>query len=365
MNRCAFTVSLALALLGASGVARGQWPPVLEAGDWSFKPSASVQYDSLHADVDDGDDRHADFFRRQRLGFTLEGPGGHRLKAEYDFASGTWADVFLGFSLGDAGTLRVGQIKPPIGLEVLSSHRTVALLERSAASTLLPGRRLGIEWAKAGDAGTLAVAAIGDNIDDAARGTGVFARATRQFGGDPAASRFHLGIGAGVEWPESPLRLRGRPDVNTLPLALADSGSFDADRVARLALEGAWDRGPVTVQAEHVELRARRDGHDVDGRGAYVMASWRPTGEARRFRDGMLDTLKPEGRWGALELVTRIGWLDVDTVDGASSSGDSISVGANWYINGSWRLMTQATSADSTQHDGRDRIYGARLHFLF
>jgi phosphate-selective porin OprO/OprP len=365
MSRPAVSLSLAIAFAAASSTAYGQWPPSFEFGDWTLKPSASVQYDSLHADVDDGDDLHADFFRRQRFGFTLESAGGHRLKAEYDFASGTWNDVFLGFSLGDAGTLRVGQVKPPIGLEVLSSHRTVALLERSPASGLLPGRRLGVEWSKSSGGATFALAAISDNLDDAARGHGVFGRATRQFGADPAASRFHVGVGAGVEWPDSSQRLRGRPDVNELPLAIADSGSFDADRVLRVAAEGAWDHGPVTLQAEHVELRGDRDGADVDGRGGYLMASWRPTGEARRFRDGILDTLKPEGPWGAFELVARFGWLEVDTADGADSSGDSVSAGANWYINPSVRLMTQLTSADSTQHDGRDRIYGARLHFMF
>src|SRR5690606_14938303 len=192
------------------------WPPAWSFGDgWKLTPSASIQYDALHADTGEGT-LDADGFRRQRVAATLASSGGHSLKLDYDLAAGVWQDLFVRFDLGGAGAIRAGQIKTPIGLDVLTSHRALGFFERSPESALLPSRRLGLEWSRGTEAGTFTVAAIGDNIDRAARGHGLFARATRQIGSDPAAMRVHLGLGAGVEWPDSAPRFRGRPDVSGL-----------------------------------------------------------------------------------------------------------------------------------------------------
>jgi phosphate-selective porin OprO/OprP len=357
---------LLLPLLSHGAVARADWPPRWTFADgWQLAPSASWQYDALHADVP-GPDLDHDGFRRQRTALTLTAPGGTSLKLDYDFASGTWSDLLLRIGLGDKGALRVGQLKTPMSLEVLTSHRALNLLERSPVSALVPGRRLAVEWARASETGTVTVVALGDNIDDLANGHGLFARATRNLGLDPAGSRWHLGLAAGMEWPDGDIRVRGRPDVSGLPLLLADSGLLDGvDRIDRIGLETAWDRGPLSVQAEHVELRgSRSDADDVDGRGSYLSASWRPTGEARRYRAGVFDTLQPAGPRGALEVVARASWLDVDTDAGDRRDGRALSLGLNWYLTGALRLQAQVTEADG---DGTpvDRIHGLRVHYQF
>jgi phosphate-selective porin OprO/OprP len=358
-------LSLLLILLPASA-ARADWPPRWSFADgWQLAASASWQYDALQADVN-GPDLDRDGFRRQRTALTLTAPGGTSLKLDYDFASGTWSDLLLRIGLGDRGTLRLGQLKTPMGLEVLTSHRALNLLERSAVSALVPGRRLAVEWARASETGTFTVVALGDNVDDLATGHGLFARATRQIGSDPEAGRWHLGLAAGLEWPDGDVRLRGRPDVSGLPLVLADSGVLDGvDRIARLGLETAWDRGPVSLQAEHVELRGARAGDpDIDGRGSYLTASWRPTGEARRYRAGVFDTVQPAGPRGALELVARVSRLDVDTDQNGRRDGRAYSMGLNWYLSSSLRLQAQVTEAEG---DGTpvDRIHGVRVHYQF
>ncbi len=355
-----------LFLLSYSAAGRADWPPRWTFGEgWQLAASASWQYDAVQADVP-GPDLDGDGFRRQRTALTLTAPGGTSLKLDYDFATGTWADLALKFGLGEHGTLRLGQVKTPMGLEVMTSHRALNLLERSPVSALVPGRRLAVEWARASETGTLTVAALGDNIDDLARGHGLFARATRNGGVDPAGHRWHLGLAAGAEWPDGDIRLRARPDVAGLPLVLADSGLLDGvDRIDRLGVEGAWDRGPVSLQAEHVALRStRNDAGDVDGRGSYLAASWRPTGEARRYRGGVFDTLQPSGSHGAWEVVARASWLDVDTDAGDRRDGRALSLGLNWYATGSLRLQAQVTEANG---DGTpvDRIHGLRVHYQF
>lgn len=349
--------------------ASANWPPRFDFGEgWALTPSASWQYEVLDTDGRDGDfDIHG--FRRQRTALTLEAPNGFTARADYDFTAGTWADVFVRKDLGQGHTVRIGQIKTPMGLEVLTSHRALSHFERSPVATLVPGRRLGLEWARSANNGTLTIAAIGDNVDQLAMGYGLFGRTTRAFGTDAEHSRFHVGFSAGVEWPDHSQRFRARPDVSGLPLAIADSGAFgDVDRLLRAGIEGAWDRGPVSVQAEHARLRGRRDDDDsdIDGHAGYLAATWRPTGEARRYKNGIFDTLQPNGRHGALELVARVSWLSVDAQNDTRQSGRSYSVGANWYFTGLLKLMAQVAQGDADDSQADDeRVYGLRLHYLF
>lgn len=353
-------------LVAVANSANADWPPRWSFADgWEAVPSASLQYDVLHADTE-GENLDADGFRRQRVAVTLTSPGKHSVKLDYDMAAGVWADLFVRLDLKDYGAVRAGQIKTPLGLEVLTSHRAISYLERSPVSVLLPARRLGLEWSRTSERGTFTVAAIGDNIDDAARGHGIFARGTRQFGNDPEGTRIHLGIGAGVEWPDSAPRFRARPDVSGLPLTLADSGTLDGvERLDRIAAEIAFDRGPLSLQAEHVQLRGQGRSEDIDARGTYAGVSWRLTGEARRYAKGIFDTLQPTGKWGAVELVGRVAHLDVPVVDDEGiASGRSFSAGANWYLTGSLKLIAQATHAEPDDN-GSDRIYALRLHYLF
>lgn len=324
-----------------------------------------MQYQALHAETDDADARNMDGFRRQRAALSLKAPGGYSLKLDYDFASGTWADAVVQIPLDDGQGLRIGHMKTPIGLEVFGSHRNLATFERAAMSTLLPGRRLGVEWSRRADRGGLTVTAIGDNLDDQARGHGLFARGTRRFGESIDTGQLHLGLGGGLEWPENDLRLRGRPDVSGLPLTIADSGTLDGvERIGRIALEAAWDRGPWTVQAEYARLRADRGsaGGDIDGEGAYLMASWRLTGESRGYRDGLFESPRPARPQGAFELVARVSHLAVDTAAGGRQAGHSASLGGNWIINRHWRIQAQVSDSPD---DNAERIYGLRLHHLF
>src|SRR5690606_29352386 len=193
--------------------------------------------------------------------------------------------------------------------------------------------------------------AAGDNLDRQELGHGLFARATHAIGASTEAGMLHLGVGAGVDWRRDGLRVRGRPDVSGLPLLIVDSGMIDrVDRIDRLALEAAWDHGPWTLQAEYARLRARPAALPAsdaasDGDGAYVMASWRPGGQSRGYRDGLFRTVSNANPGGAFELVARLSYLSVRGADGARRSGHSAALGGNWNIGRDWRLQAQVSSS--------------------
>lgn len=357
---------LATALVACVPPALAGWPPRWPLADgWELAPSASLQYDTLWGDGDVGLD-HADGFRRQRVALTLQSPGGAKLRIDYDLASGSWADTALRLPLGDRDSLRIGQFKVPLGLETLTSHRAIGHLERSPMAAMVPPRRTGIDWLHARAAGTIAIAVVGDSLDGTSPGHALFARSTWQRGTDPDATRVHLGVAGGLDFPRGPLRLRGRPEISgALGTTLADSGAFaDVDRIDRLGVEFAVDRGPWHLQGEHLALRARTPLGERDGDGSYLAFGWRPTGEARGYRDGVFDAVQPAHRFGALELVARVSRLQLDRVDGSRSDGHSASLGLNWYLNAHLRLQAQVADGDSAD-DSAGRSRALRLHWLF
>ena len=92
------------------------------------------------------------------------------------------------------------------------------------------------------------------------------------------------------------------------------------------------------------------------------MASWRPGGEARGYKDGLFNAPQATVGSGVFELVARVSWLSVDTANGGRDTGRSASLGGNWYINRHWRLQAQVSGSPD---DGTGRIWGLRLHHLF
>ncbi|MFB9066835.1 porin [Pseudofulvimonas gallinarii] len=324
-----------------------------------------MQYQALHAGPLDDDG-----FRRQRVAATLVSPQGIAFKVDYDFAAGTWADVALQVPFTGAQRLRIGQVKAPLGLETFGSHRDVALLERASLSTLLPGRRVGVKWSAARGASHYTVFAAGDSLDRQERGAGLYARATRAFGASTEWVSCTWVSAADVTGVGS-LRLRGRPDVSGLPLVGADSGEIDQpDRVDRIALEAAWDRGPWTVQAEYARLRAYRERSataagplpDIDGAGTYLMASWRPGGQSRSYRDGLFRSATGSSAAGVFELVARLSWLSVEDQAGRTQAGRSTALGASWSFASRWRLQAQVSTSPD---DDAGAIHGLRLHYRF
>lgn len=355
-----------LAALPAGPAAAGGWPPRWSPAEgWTLTPAASLQYDLLQADGDSGS-QSADGFRRQRLALNLATPSGVSAKLEYDAVPGTWTDAYLRLPLGERGRLRLGQGKTPMGLDALASHRQVALLERSPMNALVPGRALGVEAAWAGANRTLAVAAFDGTVNPERRGPGLYARGTWQWrpAGDDG-HRLHLGLAAGSERPDGPVRLRGRPDVSGLPLVLADSGLLaGVERADRLALEAAWDRGPFTVQAEQLWVRARLPGDSRRAQGGYVWASWRPGGESRRYRDGLFEGIAPAHRWGALELSLRASRLVVADAADRRQAGHSYALAASWLLAAGIRITAQVGLGHGAAGT-TDTSHGLRLHGWF
>ncbi|MDQ2703482.1 MAG: porin, partial [Pseudomonadota bacterium] len=208
----------------------------------------------------------------------------------------------------------------------------------------------------------------GNDLEGANAGQTVAARAAwvpRNAAGDV----LHLGVSASREEPDAgSFRMRARPEVGLTDVRLVDTGTLPGvDAIRREGLEGLWIRGSWSVQGEYLQARvARGPGlDDVGGRGAYVFASWVPTGESRAY-NGYAGNVVPSGM-SALELLLRYSHVDLD--DGAVRGGrqSDWTLGANWYLGRNFKVQANYVFASSRRGDLRrdPHAFGLRAQVQF
>ena len=350
-------------------------------------------------------------FRRARVG--LEGriydDLEYDLDAELRDDEHPWRNVYLNYRRFRAAEVRAGRFKIPIGREQLESIFDLDFLERSLInSTLVPTR----------DTGVMVHGEVADGI--LAYRTGVFAH-------DGDNSRFdevvaedrveevRAGDGAWAgrvvvsPWARTRGRLRRLEAGAAVTFTSMDEGLFGVEgrtlsghrfservyvrgRRTRVGVDGSWTPGPVTVQAEYIQLRDERNGQglgDVDlpdaiAQGWYVSAAWNLTGE-RQSQERAPRRPIFRGGIGAVEVAARLESLRFGSVDTAGeppfanpraanileNRNRILTLGVNWYPNRWGRLMLNVTrehlaDPERTPIPGRTTFWGTacRLQFV-
>jgi phosphate-selective porin OprO/OprP len=245
--------------------------------------------------------------------------------AVFDFESKLWLDVALRLDTkalfgADYGKLRVGYFKTPVSMESVAASRSASMLEQSAASqAIYEGRRTGVEWSLERQRYAVSAAYFfghdlqGDNPGTTAAGRAVWT---------PVKDKdqvVHLGLTASVENPH------GFTDGR---------GTYFGPKIVRNGLEALWIDGPWSVQAEYLRATAERDNgsRDFTANGYYVTGSWVLTGETRPYTGNNVGNIKPAHGYGAVELLTRFGELDLDDGGIAGGKQRDWTLGVNWYL---------------------------------
>lgn len=172
--------------------------------------------------------------------------------------------------------------------------------------------------------------------------------------------------------PRYAAQLRDRPELRLDGARLIDTGAIDANHTTVLGLEGAFQYGPAMIEGEWFQYKIDRRittaavPADPKFKGWYVQGSWILTGEPRVYNptEARFDAPKlnynfnPEaGTWGAFEVAARYSMVDLNfregnqgtaPVLGAIRGGEQkiITVGVNWYLNPSMRLMLDYQHVD-------------------
>jgi phosphate-selective porin OprO and OprP len=325
--------------------------------------------------------------RRKELGLTLKKKGVYDAIVDYEYQGKTWLDVFLrlqskAFFGEDYGAFRFGYSKTPVGFEAVTGTKADTFLELALPSqAIFEGRRTGIDWAFERAAFIANVGyywgqdLLGDN--DGTTLGGRVAWTPRKSEGDV----IHLGVSASSEHRDSTTdgrdiehapsaRVSTPPETGLSPVRLIDTGSLTkADHVDRRGLEGLWIDGPWSVQSEALrEVISRYGGNpDFSANGFYAFGSWVLTGESRPYSAGNISNIKPNGDWGAWELLLRYSELNLN--DGPIQGGKEHdwTVGANWYLTQHFKFQANYIWAKSDKGNLSidPRIFELRAQIYF
>ncbi len=151
------------------------------------------------------------------------------------------------------------------------------------------------------------------------------------------------------------------PEVHLAP-DFVDTGNFGpTEDSTRYGAEAAFVYDSFSVQSEYMQK-----GYSVDGGSDpvfdswYIMGSYFLTGEHRPYSGGSFSRVKPNSNFlsddgpgmGAWEVAARYSTMDLNDAGITGGETDIITLGVNWYLNPSVRLMANYTSADVTDAAG-------------
>ena len=307
---------------------------------------------------------------------------------QFDFAEQPDVrDLYAGFVVPFAFWLRVGHIREPFGLEMMTSSNDITFMERSLGSAFAPNRNLGVLLHRRFGPKRRLYTAFGifedtpsnPNFDEMrdALGEGNYALTGRMTGlpfiSEDGRELFHMGAAVSYRIPsDDTLRFRSRPESH-LAQVYVDTGSFDADHEVRLGLEAATVLGSLSLQSEFM-VDVASGTMAFDDRvfaGFYGMASYVITGENRLYREqiGAFGRIYPDNPfplegWGAWEVAARYSYLNLDSEDVQGGELHDWTLGVNWYLNHYSRVMFNYVLSHPEGLDNA-HIFQLRLQFTF
>ena len=304
-------------------------------------------------------------FRRARLGVEGVAWKDVKYKFEIDFADNEVeiTDAYLQYKPVQLWTFTFGQFKERVSLDEQTTSRQIAVLERAAFTDAFGFQRrlgIGIDFNK-GDlyvnSGIYGGSDISTNEDSEG-----FVVAVRTFWAPETGngSRMHIGgsirhrdLGDGINGTD---RYRQRPFAHTSGTRYISTGTLpDIKSDLWYGFEAAGVFGSFWASAEYGLISSSvlsgseslfNGERSVSFDGGYFELGWFLTGESRPMTKGGWDRPKVnnplfEGGWGALALVGRLDFLNLNDSSALVYGGKqySIIVGFSWYLNPNTRIM--------------------------
>ncbi len=268
--------------------------------------------------------------------------------------------------------ITIGQLRENFAYEAVGSTSTMPQSERILSpfiSTYNPGFKVTHIFGDRADT-TLSYGIFRDAWGDGAHKPALTARATHLFIDDPEQRRFlHLGVGVRHAEADDTSRYQGKAGVDEGGTVI-DTGFFSANEANHLGLELQYTQRNWSVIAEHVTafVAAPALGNPHFS-GFYVLGSWVPTGESRRYDrlHGSVGRIEPTGRWGAPEIVARFARV---SLNGGSIRGgrfDRLEGGVNWWATTRWKfgLLAGHTWLDRDGEAGNMTSLMTRIQWVY
>ena len=245
-----------------------------------------------------------------------------------------------------------GQQTEPFSLENDMSGLATTFMERALPNALTPGNNVGLSFSAKPESWFLETGIFGRDLagsrDVSSQGLGWSARLA--FVPEPSEKKV-LHLGMSLSWrglfdlvSENHTFIRSRPEVGLTDVRYVDTGDLPGiNHIYRFGLEGAWQAGPLSFQAEYIRTFLSRLGNYGDSafEGWYAYMSWFPFGGSRKYAPAKALFVYPEIRssWGEFEVAARYSMLNLN--DGSVRGGkeQNVTLGLNWYLTPKLRIM--------------------------
>jgi phosphate-selective porin len=165
------------------------------------------------------------------------------------------------------------------------------------------------------------------------------------------------------------LQFVARPESNvTTPYA--DTGKFAAQSSVNYGFEGLANSGPVSFLAEYIyTTNVAPTVGNPDFYGTYLTGSWVITGEHRPYDPTVAYARRiiPRHRFGALEVVGRIGHVDLTNKQVQGGAQNSYSGNLSWWPNRRYRFAVDYGRYDLNRFGilGITTQFHARLQWIY
>jgi phosphate-selective porin OprO/OprP len=346
--------------------------------------SGVFQLDWLNFNQDDankavvGDLENGTDFRRARLQALGKLHENVNFSLEFDFGTigrPSFMDVWLELDdFADVARIRVGHFREPVGLDAMTSVRSLTFLERALPMALVPFRRTGVmahghdqdqttSWAIGGFR-TNADPFGGDVGDNS--GYSLASRLTHLVWYDERSDgRGYMHVGGAFSWEDPDdrqARFFAQPEVFEIDVnapaipSFVDTGFIPATQYHVAGAESIINVGSFCVQGELLFASVDQIGAPaLYFPGYYVQAGYMLTGEHRPYDRNVASAgrIRPLENFfairtcqrdfaygtGAWEVATRLSGLDLsnETIRGGNLT--DWTVGLNWYWNPRTKLQ--------------------------
>ncbi|WPP47763.1 OprO/OprP family phosphate-selective porin [Pseudomonas sp. AN-1] len=382
--------------------------------EFAFKVGGRLQADYSSFDgfyTVNGNTADAAYFRRAFLEISGVAYKDWAYTINYDFShnagsqeDGYFDEASIAYTGFKPVTIKVGRFDPAFGLEKATSSKWVTAQERNAAYDL-------VDWAN-GHQNGLGIEVSATPTESLFGSVGVSAKDQNDVDGESVKQVNLRGVFAplhesgnvlhlGANFAQRDLsdtavdtRIRSRlgmrgvstgggndagPNGNRLLLGGANSAAGTYGDDSAWGLEAAFAMGPFSVQGEYIQRDLEGDAagvQDIEATGYYAQLAYTLTGEAREYKLGKFDKIKPENKQvGAWEVFYRYDNISVEDDNGVFAAIDDVegkvhNLGVNWYANEAVKLSgvyvkAKTDNAANTVGDDDGDGFVVRAQYVF
>lgn len=182
----------------------------------------------------------------------------------------------------------------------------------------------------------------------------------------------HLGLGYSYRVSDAKeYSVSSKPEAHLSSQKYITTGTIE--NVNLINVEAVFTKGPFSAQTEYLKSKINTTTINYDFASYYAEVSCFLTGEHKKYKSSYsgFDRLKPKNNFGgknkgagAWEVALRFSNSDLNNKDVFGGEQTDITLGVNWYLNPSTRIMLNNVWAD-VKDTGKANIFQVRFQIDF